>query len=884
MIMAKDSNNNYVKIEDIKQQNSFNGISPIEFKGSGENLENYRIYGNTVGGESVGDKTENLWNVEVVDNYSSYTNGKINQYAGRCTNIEPIVVDGNSYILSYSAPSNASCIVMIKNSGELISRVFKSGSIIMIDTSGGNELYITWFINDTTSITSDMIQDIMLNIGSTALPYEPYGYRVPVTVEGKNLFQTTTSSQTKNGVTFTVNNDGSVICNGTASKDTFFKIGDLPLASQSYILTGCPSDGGNDSYMLRCYKNGNIKGGDVGNGFNINDSIDGYGYIEIRIASGYTCDNLTFYPMIRKADIEDNTYEPYRTPVTTPIYLPEPLKMVGNEAEYVDYETQKQHRVRKNLLNEEYIQGNPISNSIIRVKCKTPIPLVKGELYTISFDSGSLFDVSLGSSPTPEYPFVADTTILSSCGNSLNWLTSPYTFECVNDGYISVTIRKKDNTSITPDEVNFAIQFEKNSTATSYEPCIENTELDVTLPALPTLFGTNILSVNTNTKPSKVWGRLSDSKDILYVKDSLGNTLFSKYHESSGPSPLTYEAKKAGNLNNYKICGNTIEGESVGDKTDNIIRDYAVVRTQAQYAVVLSIDTELISNTTYSFTCLLNSSELRLYINENLFNTISYVKDDVVLKVIVETLSELPDSQKINGKWIMLKNSITEPVVPELSNIMMIKGSEMPAIYEPYGYRVPVTVSNGTDTQTTNIYLPEPLKMVGNEPEYIDYREQKQHRVRKNLLNYSSIEIGRFDFSTGEKMPDSSQFRTSTPIKVKPYESYAISGVASGQVRVFLYDGNMNMISTVLRSDNSVVETTGSTVFVNVAGIKSAWSEQIQLEIGSEATGYEPYIEDIELNVTLPALPTVTKTNVLSVGTEVLPSKVYIKGKIKEIN
>lgn len=198
-------------------------------------------------------------------------------------------------------------------------------------------------------------------------------------------------------------------------------------------------------------------------------------------------------------------------------------------------------------------------------------------------------------------------------------------------------------------------------------------------------------------------------------------------------------------------------------------------------------------------------------------------------------------------------------------------------------YRVPVTVSNGTDSQTSPIYLPEQIKMVGNEAEYIDYGEQKQHRVRKNLLNYSSIEIGRFDFSTGEKVPDSSQLRTSTPIKVKPYESYAISGVASGQVRVFLYDGNMNMISTVLRSDNSVVETTGSTVFINVAGIKSAWSEQIQLEIGSEATGYEPYIEDIELNVTLPALPTLSGTNILSIGTTVQPSEVYVKGKIKEV-
>ena len=42
-------------------------------------------------------------------------------------------------------------------------------------------------------------------------------------------------------------------------------------------------------------------------------------------------------------------------------------------------------------------------------------------------------------------------------------------------------------------------------------------------------------------------------------------------------------------------------------------------------------------------------------------------------------------------------------------------------------YSVPVTVTNGTDTQTTNLYLTEQIKMVGDEAEYIDYAEQKQH-------------------------------------------------------------------------------------------------------------------------------------------------------------
>jgi hypothetical protein len=58
---------------------------------------------------------------------------------------------------------------------------------------------------------------------------------------------------------------------------------------------------------------------------------------------------------------------------------------------------------------------------------------------------------------------------------------------------------------------------------------------------------------------------------------------------------------------------------------------------------------------------------------------------------------------------------------------IMLNEGTTPFPYEPYGYKVPVTVSNGTDTLTTPIYLPEQIKKVGDEAEYIDYGEQKQH-------------------------------------------------------------------------------------------------------------------------------------------------------------
>ena len=44
-------------------------------------------------------------------------------------------------------------------------------------------------------------------------------------------------------------------------------------------------------------------------------------------------------------------YEPYYEPVTTNLYLPEPIKMVGDEAEYIDYAEQQFHRISDSDLD-----------------------------------------------------------------------------------------------------------------------------------------------------------------------------------------------------------------------------------------------------------------------------------------------------------------------------------------------------------------------------------------------------------------------------------------------------------------------------------------------------------------------------------------------------
>jgi len=475
-------------------------------------ISNYRIYGNTVDGESVGDRTANLFNGELQNGYWS-TLETLAQTSSAAFRSFKIFLPAGTYTITFATNVN---IVRLIADGAITQNIGNNLTEYTFTTQTNDDVGFSFRITGTTQVPWDN-SDIMLNIGSVAIPYEPYGYRVPVTIEGKNLLQNTVKSQTKNGVTFTVNNDGSITCNGTASNNTFLKIGDLSLTSQSYILTGCPSDGGNDSYALRCYKNGNIKGADVGNGFNINESIDGY--IEIRIASGYTCDNLTFYPMICKADIKDDTYEPYHEPTTTNLYLPEQIKKLGFEAEHIDYREQKMHKVRKNLLpvvaTSKTVTGVTFTVNVDKsITCNGRNNGTSDIIFEFN-QSGISLEIGRGYiiSGCPEGGAMFGSYAIK-CYNGSYWVYDDghgAAFPAVGTGIVRPQIIIP--MGVTVNNLTFYPMIRTADIEDdTYEPYIENTDLDVTLPALPILSGTNTLSVVTEVQPSNVYlkGRIKE--------------------------------------------------------------------------------------------------------------------------------------------------------------------------------------------------------------------------------------------------------------------------------------------------------------------------------------------------------------------------------------
>lgn len=136
---------------------------------------------------------------------------------------------------------------------------------------------------------------------------------------GKNLLKNNASTTTISGVSFTVNSDGSITLNGTATANitSFFVNSNMALKAGSYWLTGNPSGITGTSYGLKIANtsysvNTFFEQGKI---LTLNQDYSDL-RIDIRIPNGQVIDNLTFYPMIRLATISDSTYEPYLTPNT----------------------------------------------------------------------------------------------------------------------------------------------------------------------------------------------------------------------------------------------------------------------------------------------------------------------------------------------------------------------------------------------------------------------------------------------------------------------------------------------------------------------------------------------------------------------------------------
>lgn len=149
--------------------------------------------------------------------------------------------------------------------------------------------------SDTTTLSSD-VETLKNTVGYTA---------------SKNLLENTGTTTTDDGITYTVNDDGSVTINGTSTGESQLFINrNFYLSKGEYILsgrTGTP----NSNCVIQLYDGvKSVTDQGLGNTYSCEGRTINYVRILINNA-GVAFDNVTFYPMIRRANITDDTYEPY---------------------------------------------------------------------------------------------------------------------------------------------------------------------------------------------------------------------------------------------------------------------------------------------------------------------------------------------------------------------------------------------------------------------------------------------------------------------------------------------------------------------------------------------------------------------------------------------
>lgn len=137
----------------------------------------------------------------------------------------------------------------------------------------------------------------------------------------KNLLKSTIKNTVQHGIEIVVNDDKSILVNGTADEDVSFDIGAAKLVvGETYILTGCPAGGLNGGYSIYGVNTSNWSrnGNDYGNGSEFVSNSEDVVY-KLEILSGRTVNNLVFYPMVRESSITDDTYDNYTDDLKTQI-------------------------------------------------------------------------------------------------------------------------------------------------------------------------------------------------------------------------------------------------------------------------------------------------------------------------------------------------------------------------------------------------------------------------------------------------------------------------------------------------------------------------------------------------------------------------------------
>lgn len=126
----------------------------------------------------------------------------------------------------------------------------------------------------------------------------------------KNLLKINEGSYSNNGVSYSVDNDGVLSLNNTATADSYANIGTMILPAGDYIVSGC--EGGSlSTYYLDIFSGGSRVVACVDGDASFTLAAESTLNIYPNVKNGTDVSGIKIYPMIRLASDPDATFAPY---------------------------------------------------------------------------------------------------------------------------------------------------------------------------------------------------------------------------------------------------------------------------------------------------------------------------------------------------------------------------------------------------------------------------------------------------------------------------------------------------------------------------------------------------------------------------------------------
>lgn len=136
---------------------------------------------------------------------------------------------------------------------------------------------------------------------------------VKVKVIGKNLLNVGNGTRVHNGITFTSYADGTVVANGTATANAWMYFEICLQAGVEYVVSGSRPDSTDASHGLVIIGSdlSEVQSSYRGKAAHFTPTMHASFEVHVKVSEGTTVKNAVFYPMVRRADVGDDTFEPY---------------------------------------------------------------------------------------------------------------------------------------------------------------------------------------------------------------------------------------------------------------------------------------------------------------------------------------------------------------------------------------------------------------------------------------------------------------------------------------------------------------------------------------------------------------------------------------------